>query len=38
MSNVIWADPKEIAEDMETNPQKYTAGFRSTLKLFLEHS
>jgi isopentenyl-diphosphate delta-isomerase len=32
-----WADPKEVLKDMGVSPEKYTAGFRESLKVFLEH-
>ncbi len=35
VKSVFWANPKEIYEDMQVNPGKYTGGFKSTLKLFL---
>lgn len=35
VKNVFWANPKEVWKDMQINPEKYTNGFKSTLKLFL---
>ena len=35
VKNVFWADPTQVLQDMQVNPQKYTEGFKSTLKLFL---
>lgn len=35
VKSVFWANSKEIYEDMQVNPEKYTGGFKSTLKLFL---
>lgn len=37
VKSVYWARPQDVLEDMETNPTKYTNGFKSTLKLFLAH-
>ena len=34
---VFWADPKEVYRDMAIQPEKYTGGFKSTLKIFLEY-
>lgn len=36
VKSVYWADPKEVLEDMRAHPEKYTNGFKNTLKLFLE--
>ncbi|MBU6415197.1 NUDIX domain-containing protein [Patescibacteria group bacterium] len=35
VKSVYWANPKKIYEDMKINPQNYTGGFKSTLRLFL---
>jgi len=38
VKSVFWANPEEIYEDMKIAPEKYTGGFKSTLKLFLEYN
>lgn len=35
VKSVFWAKPKEVLEDMRVNPEKYTEGFKVSLKLFL---
>ena len=35
VKSVFWANPKKIYEDMRVKPEKYTGGFKSTLRLFL---
>lgn len=38
VKSVFWANPKTVQTDMKIHPQKYTNGFKSTLKVFLQHS
>jgi isopentenyl-diphosphate delta-isomerase len=38
VKNVWWADSKEVLKDMQISPAKYTAGFRESLKIFLDNS
>ena len=38
VKSVFWANPKDVYGDMQTNPEKYTGGFKSTIKLFLSQT
>ncbi|MBI2637557.1 MAG: NUDIX domain-containing protein [Candidatus Sungbacteria bacterium] len=33
---VYWAKPSEVLKDMEVVPKKYTGGFKSSIKVFLQ--
>lgn len=35
VKSVFWTNPKEVYEDMQVSPKKYTGGFKSTIKLYL---
>ncbi len=37
VKSVFWANPKEVYGDMQVNPEKYTGGFKNSIKLFLSH-
>ena len=37
VKNVFWANPNEVYKDMSIHPEKYTGGFKSTLRVFLEY-
>lgn|SRR3989338_4803974 len=38
VKSVFWAKPEDVLLDMQVNPNKYTNGFKATLKIFLENS
>lgn len=35
VKSVFWKNPKDVYEDMQVSPKKYTGGFKSTIKLYL---
>ena len=37
VKKVFWKKPDSVLEDMQMNPEKYTEGFKSTIKVFFEH-
>ena len=38
VKSVFWSNPKDLYEDMQVNSEKYTGGFKNTIKLFLSQT
>ncbi len=37
VKRVFWQNPKEVLKDMSINPNKYAAGFKSSIKILLDY-